>query len=209
LPASDDGRAVHGQQAAGALRPQVSSPHTAASAPQLRAAAAFSAACSAIVSCCPPPFPACTFSGTLQPTLSLPLPALAPCSCRRRVCLVLEEFVRLLHHCGMSLTELDICNGRGATVNEIMAQGEGCWGLSSRVGGCQLGACYSGLGVGGLGWVKLYALLAASNCGVAVGHCSQAGQGKAQQPHRRLLWRGRLAAAQQHTRRAGVQTGLP
>ncbi len=41
-----------------------------------------------------------------------------------RVCLVLEEFVRLLHHCGMSLTELDICNGRGQTVNEIMAQGE-------------------------------------------------------------------------------------
>lgn len=36
---------------------------------------------------------------------------------------MLEEFVRLLHHCGMSLTELDICNGRGATVNEIMAQG--------------------------------------------------------------------------------------
>ncbi len=32
--------------------------------------------------------------------------------------------MRLLHHCGMSLTEVDICNGRGATVNEIMAQGE-------------------------------------------------------------------------------------
>lgn len=43
------------------------------------------------------------------------------------MCLVLEEFVRLLHACGMSLNELDICNGRGATVNEIMAQGEqGC-----------------------------------------------------------------------------------
>ncbi|PSC71715.1 aldehyde dehydrogenase [Micractinium conductrix] len=40
-----------------------------------------------------------------------------------KVCLVLEEFVRLLHACGMSLNELDICNGRGATVNEIMAQG--------------------------------------------------------------------------------------
>lgn len=41
---------------------------------------------------------------------------------------MLEEFVRLLHHCGMSLTELDICNGRGATVNEIMAQGRaGQW----------------------------------------------------------------------------------
>ena len=38
--------------------------------------------------------------------------------------------MRLLHHCGMSLTEVDICNGRGATVNEIMAQGKGriaCW----------------------------------------------------------------------------------
>lgn len=41
-----------------------------------------------------------------------------------KVCFVLEEFVRLLHHCGMSLTEVDICNGRGATVNEIMAQGQ-------------------------------------------------------------------------------------
>ena len=38
--------------------------------------------------------------------------------------------MRLLHHCGMSLTEVDICNGRGATVNEIMAQGKwrmACW----------------------------------------------------------------------------------
>ena len=42
---------------------------------------------------------------------------------------MLEEFVRLLHHCGMSLTEVDICNGRGATVNVIMAQGEGGGGL--------------------------------------------------------------------------------
>lgn len=41
-----------------------------------------------------------------------------------KVCLVLEEFVRLLHHCGMALTEVDICNGRGQTVNEIMAQGQ-------------------------------------------------------------------------------------
>lgn len=42
-----------------------------------------------------------------------------------RVCIVLEEFLRLLHHCGMSLTEVDLCHGRGATVNEIMAQGGG------------------------------------------------------------------------------------
>lgn len=57
-----------------------------------------------------------------------PTAAPRPLSCLCRVCLVLEEFVRLLHHCGMSLTELDICNGRGATVNEIMAQGRaGQW----------------------------------------------------------------------------------
>ena len=67
------------------------------------------------------------------------------------MCLVLEEFVRLLHHCGMSLTELDICNGRGATVNEIMAQGEGCrGGWGSRVGGCQWAAWLSGWVV--VGW---------------------------------------------------------
>lgn len=52
-----------------------------------------------------------------------------------RVCLVLEEFVRLLHACGMSLTEVDICNGRGATVNEILAQG----GAGAAGGGTTLG----------------------------------------------------------------------
>ena len=44
---------------------------------------------------------------------------------------MLEEFVRLLHACGMPLTEVDICNGRGATVNEIMLQG----GRAARGGG--------------------------------------------------------------------------
>lgn len=49
--------------------------------------------------------------------LAGPLPAC-------RVCAVVEEFVRLLHHCGMGLGEVDICAGRGDVINKILAQGE-------------------------------------------------------------------------------------
>lgn len=39
-----------------------------------------------------------------------------------RVGLVLEEFVRLLHHCGMALEEVDICCGRGHIINQIIRE---------------------------------------------------------------------------------------
>jgi hypothetical protein len=65
------------------------------------------------------------------------------------VCLVLEEFVRLLHHCGMSLSELDICNGRGTTVNEIMAQGVYCFRFRFVLVFCEHGCRWCGGGGGG------------------------------------------------------------
>jgi hypothetical protein len=40
------------------------------------------------------------------------------------VSLVLEEFVRMLHACGMPLTDVDIMAGRGRVMNEILLQGE-------------------------------------------------------------------------------------
>jgi len=39
-----------------------------------------------------------------------------------KVSLVLEEFIRLLHSCGLSKTDVDILHGRGGTMGEIMAQ---------------------------------------------------------------------------------------
>ena len=41
-----------------------------------------------------------------------------------RVGLVLEEFVRLLHHCGMAPAEVDICCGRGHIISQIIKEGE-------------------------------------------------------------------------------------
>lgn len=40
----------------------------------------------------------------------------------RRVSAVLEEFLRLLHHCGLPLADVDLVHGQGATVGEILAQ---------------------------------------------------------------------------------------
>ena len=92
--------------------------------------------CADMWACCPADTPRRAALTTLAPSscaLSLEQHSMASRGEQRvtcclaipnRVCFVLEEFVRLLHHCGMSLTEVDICNGRGATVNEIMAQGE-------------------------------------------------------------------------------------
>ena len=55
------------------------------------------------------------------PLPSLPLPLPLP---GRRVALVLQEFVRLLHACGMPAADADIITGRGAAVNEVLLQGE-------------------------------------------------------------------------------------
>ncbi|KAL6784673.1 ALDH12 [Auxenochlorella protothecoides x Auxenochlorella symbiontica] len=41
-----------------------------------------------------------------------------------KVAVVLEEFVRLLHACGMPRADLDLVHGRGSTVNEILLRGE-------------------------------------------------------------------------------------
>jgi len=40
----------------------------------------------------------------------------------KKVSIVIEEFVRLLHHCGLPLTDVDLIHGSGATVGEILAQ---------------------------------------------------------------------------------------
>lgn len=42
----------------------------------------------------------------------------------RRVSLVLEEFIRLLHGCGLPMTDLDLIHGSGVTVGEILAQAQ-------------------------------------------------------------------------------------
>ncbi|GAB4819738.1 hypothetical protein N2152v2_006784 [Parachlorella kessleri] len=41
-----------------------------------------------------------------------------------KVAIVLEEFVRLLHACGMPLDDVDIIGGRGQVVNEVLLQGK-------------------------------------------------------------------------------------
>ena len=40
----------------------------------------------------------------------------------RRVSIVIEEFVRLLHHCGLPHADVDLIHGSGDTVGEILAQ---------------------------------------------------------------------------------------
>ena len=40
----------------------------------------------------------------------------------RRVSLVIEEFLRLLHHCGLPLPDVDLIHGNGGPVGEILAQ---------------------------------------------------------------------------------------
>lgn len=40
-----------------------------------------------------------------------------------KVALVLEEFVRLLHHCGMPADDLDLFHGTGQTMNEVLVRG--------------------------------------------------------------------------------------
>jgi 1-pyrroline-5-carboxylate dehydrogenase len=40
----------------------------------------------------------------------------------KRVSIVIEEFVRLLHHCGLPLADVDLIHGNGGTVGEILAQ---------------------------------------------------------------------------------------
>jgi 1-pyrroline-5-carboxylate dehydrogenase len=40
----------------------------------------------------------------------------------KRVSIVIEEFVRLLHHCGLPLADIDLIHGNGGTVGEILAQ---------------------------------------------------------------------------------------
>ncbi|KAL4517872.1 hypothetical protein Ndes2526B_g02272 [Nannochloris sp. 'desiccata'] len=40
----------------------------------------------------------------------------------KRVSIVIEEFVRLLHHCGLPLADVDLIHGSGGTVGEILAQ---------------------------------------------------------------------------------------
>lgn len=41
-----------------------------------------------------------------------------------RVSIVAEQLLRLLHHCGMPLVDVDLIHGRGATMNEIMMRAE-------------------------------------------------------------------------------------
>lgn len=57
---------------------------------------------------------------THRDTHTLPTHPLTAC----RVALVLEEFVRLLHVCGMPMTDVDVISGQGAVVNEVLLQGE-------------------------------------------------------------------------------------
>lgn len=40
----------------------------------------------------------------------------------RRVSLVVEEFLRLLHHCGLPMSDVDLLHGSGATMGEVLAQ---------------------------------------------------------------------------------------
>jgi 1-pyrroline-5-carboxylate dehydrogenase len=40
----------------------------------------------------------------------------------KRVSIVIEEFVRLLHFCGLPLADVDLIHGNGGTVGEILAQ---------------------------------------------------------------------------------------
>jgi 1-pyrroline-5-carboxylate dehydrogenase len=40
----------------------------------------------------------------------------------KRVSVVIEEFIRLLHHCGLPLSDVDLIHGSGGTVGEILAQ---------------------------------------------------------------------------------------
>lgn len=41
-----------------------------------------------------------------------------------KVAVVFEEFIRMLHGCGMPLTDVDLVHGRGKTVNEILLQAQ-------------------------------------------------------------------------------------
>ena len=42
---------------------------------------------------------------------------------RRRVSVVAEQFIRMLHHVGMPMTDLDYIQGNGKVVGEILKQG--------------------------------------------------------------------------------------
>lgn len=41
-----------------------------------------------------------------------------------KVSIVFEEFLRMLHHCGLPKSDIDFVHGRGSTVGEIMAQAQ-------------------------------------------------------------------------------------
>ena len=41
-------------------------------------------------------------------------------ACSRRVSLVVEMFVRMLHHCGMPMDDVDLIHGNGKVVGEIL-----------------------------------------------------------------------------------------
>lgn len=51
-----------------------------------------------------------------------PLPISIPC----RVAIVFEEFVRMLHACGMPPEDADILHGLGPVVNEALVRGALC-----------------------------------------------------------------------------------
>jgi 1-pyrroline-5-carboxylate dehydrogenase len=43
---------------------------------------------------------------------------------REQVSVVAEQWLRLLHHCGMPKTDVDMLHGPGQVMNEVLVQGK-------------------------------------------------------------------------------------